>query len=210
MNLQPPEDCSFPVNQAVDNSPHEEGTMAKSIGKVLHEMRKKKELSLNDLARLSGVSRSMLSQVETGRSIPSVFILCKIAHTFDVPVTAFLTAEEEERPSLLSAEETPLRVSSDGKCAWRSLAETQRERRIKFYEITLRAGGIEKIPSYPTGSKTILTVSTGQVLVALGGQRHRLNEGDVFEFSSSAAHAYINPSHEQTILYLILQLPQSL
>jgi transcriptional regulator with XRE-family HTH domain len=210
MSFHTLESCLTSVDKAEDYRAHEEGPIAQTIGKVLHDLRKQRGFSLNDLARLSGVSRSMLSQMETGRSTPSVAVLCKIARTFAVPVTAFLGAEETEHPALLSAEQTPLRVSADGKCAWRSLMATQQERKIEFYEITLQAGGIEKVASRPPGTKAILAVSAGYLLVALGGLRHRLDEGDVFEFPASVAHSYINPGHDQALLYLVLQLPHGL
>jgi uncharacterized cupin superfamily protein len=67
-----------------------------------------------------------------------------------------------------------------------------------------------KAPSHPPGTKAILAVSVGCPVVALDGLRHRLNPGDVFEFAASAAHTYINPSHDKALLYLVLQLPHSL
>jgi uncharacterized cupin superfamily protein len=87
---------------------------------------------------------------------------------------------------------------------------TQQERKIEFYEITLQAGGMEKVPSHPPGTKAILAVSVGCPVVALDGLRHRLNPGDVFAFPASVAHAYINPGHDKALLYLVLQLPHSL
>ncbi|MFZ4698811.1 MAG: XRE family transcriptional regulator [Candidatus Methylumidiphilus sp.] len=202
---------SYPVEaeKAESQMAHEEDPIARSIGKVLHNLRKQRELSLNDLARLSGVSRSMLSQMETGRSIPSVVVLCKIARTFDVPVTVFLGTETLESPFLVRGKETLSRVSAGGKCTWRTLTEIKRERKFKFYEISLRGGGVEKVSPHPPTTKAILAVSTGHVLLDLDGQSHRLHEGDVFEFPACVAHTYINPTHEYALLYLILQLPHS-
>jgi transcriptional regulator with XRE-family HTH domain len=171
----------------------------------LRELRKQRELSLNDLAQLSGVSRSMLSQMETGRSIPSVVVLCKIARTFDVPVTVFLKSEASEQPSFLSAEETPLRISADGKCAWRSLMPEAQERKTEFYELTLRGGAIEKVAPYPQGVRANLAVCTGSLFVVLGGKRHRLTAGDAFEFSASLPHAYINAGNTEALAYLVLR-----
>jgi transcriptional regulator with XRE-family HTH domain len=197
------------AENAEDAMAHEERPIAQSIGRVLHDLRKQRGLSLHDLSRLSGVSRSMLSQMETGRSIPSVVVLCKIARTFAVPVTVFLKTKEAECPTLSSAKDTPLRVSADGKCAWRSLMATRQERKIEFYEITLQAGCMEKVPSYPPGTKAVLTVSAGCPVVALDGLRYRLNPGDVFEFPASVAHAYTNPGDGKALLYLVLQLVHS-
>jgi transcriptional regulator with XRE-family HTH domain len=206
MSFQTQESYLRMAGQAEDSMAYEEGPIAQSIGKVLHDLRKQRGLSLYELSKLSGVSRSMLSQMETGRSIPSVLVLCKVARTFAVPVTVFLKTDEAQCPILSSAKDTPLRVSSDGKCAWRSLMATQQERKIEFYEITLQAGGMEIAPSHPLGTKAILAVSDGSPVVALDGLRYRLNPGDVFEFPASIAHTYINPGHEKALLYLVLQL----
>jgi len=211
MSLHALESSYQPPLAAVENlNAREEDSIAQGIGKVLRELRKQKELSLNDLAHRSGVSRSMLSQMETGRSIPSVLVLCKIARSFDVPVTVFLKAEGSENPSFISADETPLRISADGKCAWRTLMPEGPERKTEFYELTLRPGGIERVQAYPAGVRANLALHEGSLFVALNGQRHRLTAGDVFEFSASATHSYINPGNEEALAYLVLRHQQRL
>ncbi len=199
------------ANALMETGGLEEDSIALGIGKVLRELRKRRDFSLNDLAQLSGVSRSMLSQMETGQSVPSVLVLCKVARAFDVPVTAFLKAESDEQPSFLSGEETPLRISADGKCAWRSLMPEERHGRgAEFYELTLRGGGIEKVPAYPQGIRANLAVSVGSLFVGLRGRRHRLVAGDVFEFAASVPHSYINPGNTEALAYLVLRQPQRL
>lgn len=196
--------------QESDHRGREEDSIASNIGKVLRELRKQKDLSLNDLAQLSGVSRSMLSQMETGRSVPSVLVLCKVARSFDVPVTVFLKSEDFESPNFVSANETPLRVSADGRCAWRTLMPGGPERKTEFFELTLRSGCVEKVEPYPAWVRANLAVTEGDVLVAINGRRHRLSAGDVLEFSANAAHSYINPSKEEALAYLVLRYQQRL
>ncbi|MDD5033868.1 MAG: XRE family transcriptional regulator [Methylococcaceae bacterium] len=187
----------------------EEVAIARGIAKILRDLRKKKQMTLQELSRLSGVSRSMLSQVETGRSIPTVVVLCKIARTFGVPVTVFLKPEPMEPPLLLSAEQTPLKISANGKCAWRSLTPDGRERKMEFFEITLRGGGIEQVEPHPEGVWANLTLCEGMVFVALNGYRHRLKEGDVFAFYPSIPHSYVNPGNDNARLYLVLRYPET-
>ena len=210
MSLHAVESPVETANVLADIGARDEQGIAKDIGRVLRELRKRRGLSLNELAQSSGVSRSMLSQMETGRSVPSVLVLCKIARTFDVPVTLFLKSEDSERPQFISGEQTPLRISGEGKCAWRSLMPEGQERKTEFYEITLRGGGIEKVPPYPQGARGNLALSGGSLLVALGGRRHRLAEGDVLEFAASQPHTYINPGNTEALGYLVLRYPQRL
>lgn len=185
----------------------EEDSIAIGIGKVLRELRIYKGLSLNNLAQLSGVSQSMLRQIETGRSVPSVLVLCKIARSLDVPVTVFLKSEVGEPPKFLSAEETPLRISAGGKCAWRTLMPDGPEGKTEFYELTLRAGGIERVEAYPEGVRANLAVREGWLLVALQERRYRLGAGDVFEFGVGLPHSYINPGKTEVLAYLVLNPP---
>lgn len=211
MSLHTLESAAVPsATEAETFSMPEEDSFAKDIGKNLRELRKRRDLSLNDLAQLSGVSRSMLSQMETGRSIPSVLVLCKIARSLEVPVTFFLRLENDEQPSLISGEETPLRISAEGRCAWRTLWPEKREHKTEFYEITLRGGGIEHVPPYPPGVRANFALSQGSLCVALGGRRHWLSAGDVFEFAASMPHSYINPGSTEALAYLVLHHPQRL
>jgi transcriptional regulator with XRE-family HTH domain len=206
MSSQPSISYINPVVTQEEKISSEESSFAQNIGKVLRGLRKQRELSLNDLAGLSGVSRSMLSQMETGRSVPSVMVLCKIARTFDVPISTFLKNANEVQPTLLSAEETPLQISAQGKCAWRQLTTNKGGNKMEFYEITLSAGGIKTVEPYPPETMANLAVSSGTTIIAMRNLRYRLSEGDVLEFPASVAHSYINPGHEQALLYLVLQL----
>lgn len=182
-----------------------EQALARRIGKVLRELRKRRDLSLNELASLSGVSRSMLSQMETGKSVPSVLVMLKVARAFDVPLSAFIKSGIEEGPNYLSVEETRLTVSPGGKCAWRFLMPEGKDIGAGFFELTLRGQAIEKMPAYADGIRVSLTVNRGSLSVALAGHRYRLNMGDVLEFPGSSPHAYINTGNQEMVAYLVLR-----
>lgn len=64
------------------------------IGSRLKAIRKTRNLSLDEMARMTGVSKPMLGQIERGRSIPTITTLWKIATGLKVPLSAFL----EEAP----------------------------------------------------------------------------------------------------------------
>src|ERR1700710_77642 len=60
------------------------------VGVNLARLRAERQLSLDALARASGVSRAMLAQIESARSVPSIKVLCKVAGALKVSVAAFL------------------------------------------------------------------------------------------------------------------------
>ena len=65
-----------------------------SIAENLRALRKARDLSLDQLARLSGVSKSMLRQVEIGRSSPTISVLWKIANGLRVPFSLLLAKRD--------------------------------------------------------------------------------------------------------------------
>src|SRR5262245_55357605 len=60
------------------------------VGENLRRLRKKKDLSLEALARVYGVSRAMLGQIELGQSAPTINVLWRIASALRVPFSAML------------------------------------------------------------------------------------------------------------------------
>jgi hypothetical protein len=109
--------------------------------------------------------------------------------------------------TLVSSEDSVLRVSADGKCAWRSLMPENAQRKIEFHEITLRGGCIEKVAAYPEGSWANLTVNEGSFLVVFGGRRQLLSSGDSLQFAASLEHSYVNPGNSNALVYLVVRLP---
>ena len=75
----------------------------RAVAENIKRIRKTKKLSLERTAALSGVSRSMLSQIERGEANPSVAILGKIAAALKVPAEVLL--ENDDFTSLLVARE---------------------------------------------------------------------------------------------------------
>jgi transcriptional regulator with XRE-family HTH domain len=61
-----------------------------TISTNLKRHRTRQGHSLERLARLAGVSRAMLSQIETGKSVPTISLLLKVADALGVPIANLL------------------------------------------------------------------------------------------------------------------------
>ena len=88
------------VHHDVDTSVHDEtDELASRVGNNLRRLRTKRGHSLERLAKLSGVSRAMLGQIELGRSVPTIALLWKVARALEVPFSA-LTSDSQQRAEL--------------------------------------------------------------------------------------------------------------
>ncbi len=65
----------------------------------IYEKRTEKNLSLRELAAMSGVSRTHINEIENGNRHPTVKTLCEIAEVLDVPVTDLFHYDKRKRRS---------------------------------------------------------------------------------------------------------------
>src|SRR6218665_3503529 len=71
-------------------------------GQNLRRLRTRRGYSLDRLAKVSGVSRAMLGQIETGKSSPTLNVLAKIAAALEVPCGSLIIEEDEPTTVLLT------------------------------------------------------------------------------------------------------------
>ena len=94
--------------------------LAIRVAERLREQRKRRDLSLDQLSQLTGVSRAALSQIETRKTNPTIGVLWKISAGLGVAFSD-LIGEKQTGLSVLRRGETQLLRSLDGKFESRPL-----------------------------------------------------------------------------------------
>lgn len=174
------------------------------IGENLRRLRARRNLSLDGLAKLSGVSRAMLNQIELGRSAPTITLVFKIARAFEVPFSTLLSTGERPKTHVTRADQSKVLKSSSGAFSTRALFPLDAERKVEFYELRLVAGGIENADAHPAGTTENLVVVDGELEVEIGGEVRRLGVGDAILFEADSPHAYRNMSAKAALAYLVM------
>ena len=176
----------------------------------LARMRAKRALSLDALARLSGVSRAMLAQVESGKSVPSIRLLHRVALALEVSVPAFLREESVTSVELLAAQSAKRWISADGRVTTRNLFPPQRQRRAEFHEIRVAAEASVRLPALAPGTCKNLVLVYGIVEVRVTGHVQRLCAGDALFFDADSPHSYRNPETAQpALLHVVTHFPEA-
>ena len=179
------------------------------MGERLKQLRERANWSLEQLSRLASVSRGMLSQIELGRSVPTVTVLAKIAAAFELPVSVFLTREGDRGVHVLKRGETDLLRSADERFTSRALFPFRGARKTEFYELRLAPGCDHRSEAHVSGTTENLVVASGAVDVSVDGTLHELEAGDAIHFGADVAHAYLNRGSEPAVAYLVMTYPQS-
>lgn len=178
------------------------------VGGNLRRLRKAHGLSLERLAELSGVSRAMLGQIETAKSVPTVSLLWRVADALGVPVATLVTSESEPLAVVLSRSSASLLVGSDGRYASRSLVPHGRATSTGFFELRLVASHREACPAAPIGTRHSLVVAQGSLRFEIGEEPPiALAEGDAVAFDGGTPYAIENTASLEAIAYLVVISP---
>jgi transcriptional regulator with XRE-family HTH domain len=178
------------------------------IGRNLRRHRMRRGLSLERLAQLSGVSRSMLGQIELSQSTPTIKTLWRISGALKVPFAALLSDGARSGTRLLSLAESKTLTSQDGTFSSRALFPFDAERRVEFYELRLAPKSAEHAEAHAPGTRENLVVAQGALALTAGGEQLRLSTGDAIVFEADVPHVYENPGTTPTVMYLVISYAQ--
>jgi len=167
------------------------------VGVNLARLRAERQLSLDALARASGVSRAMLAQIESARSVPSIKVLCKIAGALKVSVAAFLRRHATSGIEYLPAEKAPRVVRSGGRFSARALHPDTPPASAEFHELRIAPLHVEAGVTRAPGTTVNLVVSEGTLEVHVHDQRQLLATGDAIVFDADQPHALRNPGNTE-------------
>jgi transcriptional regulator with XRE-family HTH domain len=167
--------------------------LGRRVAENLRQRRKARGLSLDDLARSSGVSRAALSQIETVKSNPTVGVLWKIAVGLGVPIAELIGAPRSGVVVLRRADSQVLR-SSDGKLESRPLTPAGASPLVELYELRLSARAAHASEPHAPGTHEMVVVLTGHLKMHVGEEVHELAAGDAVAFAADRPHIYENPA----------------
>ena len=199
------------INRAANNNADvETHEIKKRVGENLGRLRRQRNLSLERLAALAGVSRAMLSQIEAGESTPTIALLWKVARGLDVRFADLLGDETGGDVRVLRADKSKVLRSADGSFQSRALFPFDTRRRAEFYELRLRGGHCEHAEPHAEGTYENIVVQAGRLRLRLVGEEaFDLRAGDAVYFRADLPHTYENPGARDTVMYLVMTYAES-
>ena len=174
------------------------------LGNRLSSLRKRKKMTLDDLSSKSGVSKSILSQIERNLSNPTVTTISRISDALNEKLSDFfLKIEVEEENLVESSKETPSITSKDGLCELNILGAGETVNWLQWYILEMKPKGILESGSH--GPKTFenLTVIDGQIQISCGESKEKLSKGDTFRFQSNKNHTIKNISKQKAQVLMV-------
>ncbi|WP_017861325.1 helix-turn-helix domain-containing protein [Leptospira interrogans] len=196
------------MNPAMEELEEGKESSSEHITEVVKEnlklIRHTKGFPLDKLASRCGVSRAMLSQIEQGKSVPTISVLWKIANGLNVPFSELLKEKGTEGVIVMKAENTKVLFSSSKVFSSRALFPYNGNRKTEFYELILKPGGIEVADSHSSGTTENIVVVSGKLRLRVGEKVVELEPRDSVFFRADIPHEYSNPTDQETLMYLVM------
>ncbi|MGI9386403.1 MAG: helix-turn-helix domain-containing protein [Methyloligellaceae bacterium] len=166
--------------------------ISERLASRLKEARKSRGLSLDSLAKLSGVSKSMLSQIERAESSPTVASLWNLTQALNVDFSGLLDDGPKERSPIrevVRAENVPVINSHGTGCRIRILSAPENVGGTEIYELEFDADGILDSDPHRAGCVENLTVFDGKLLVTTDGVSATVGSGDTVRYVADRPHS---------------------
>lgn len=175
------------------------------LGSRVTELRKKNGLTLEQLATSSGVSRSMLSQIERGKANPTLVVTFRIAKAFGMSIGELVDDQWSTAPiEVVYGKDKKNIFRSDDECTLRTLSPLYLENNIEFYEVRIAPGSKLMSAAHYEGTKELLTVTSGNALLVSGDTEIKLAVDDSAHYRADLNHSIINDGEDELICYLVV------
>jgi transcriptional regulator with XRE-family HTH domain len=184
---------------SIDGSPQ--------IGPYIQSFRKRRSMTLDDLAKLSGVSRSMLSQIERGQANPSLATVWSLANALKVDVSELIVGrlvDQQPQIQVASPSFTPEIRTEDGSCKLRILSPPDHAEQLEWYELLFNGHGSLVSQAHAKGTREHLTVLEGALEISAATEVVEVPTGATARYSADVAHIIRNPSERPARALLVM------
>lgn len=184
------------------------------LGRKLKALRLKKKIGLVDLGKHTGLSASMLSQLENGKMVPTLPTLARIAMVFDVGLDHFFA--DRRKKSLFSVIRAGERMkfpdradTPDPSYFFECLAFSTQEKSLQAYLAEFLPRPASKVLEHVHEGAEFIHVLDGDLLVRYAEEDNLLKQGDSVYFDSSQPHGY-RSANESPCRAIVITTPPRL
>lgn len=170
----------------------------------IKDLRAARRWTLEQLAQASGVSRSMISQIERQQVNPTFHVAYRLAQSLGVSLSELVGEPVTESPiEVIHADDPRYHFRTERDHRLRTLYPMHLESDVEFYELKLPPGGVLRSEPHRSGTREFLTVQKGQVRVTAGTTTCDLQVGDSARYLADMPHAIENRGRGEAVAFLV-------
>jgi len=174
-----------------------------TLGKKLKNTRNEMGLSLSEVSSLTGVSKTMLSQIERSESIPTIAIVWKIANGLKIKFET-LFENTNKLYDIKSIDNMIPLTDNDGHILLYSIFPFSPISGFEYFYCILKPGCNYPSENHKNSKTEYLLVTQGELELGIGINTHHIKAGSAITFDSKESHTYINNSQLDVIAHILV------
>jgi transcriptional regulator with XRE-family HTH domain len=182
---------------------------ADALARNMRRLRGERGLTLEELAKRAGISRSMLIQIEQQRVNPTLAILVRLAQALDVGLAQLVELGSRRRVRVISRDDVAELWTSPGGGSGRLLVGSDQLDHIEFWDWLLEPGDVHTAEAHAAGTAEIIHVLDGDLVLEVDGESHAAAAGESIVFAADADHSYGNSGTGPLRVVMIVITPPS-
>jgi transcriptional regulator with XRE-family HTH domain len=180
------------------------------LGERVRELRRRRGLTLEELAELSGVSRAMISKLERGEKNPTLVVAARLADGLGVTLSRLAGMEEQHEVIVVPKEKRMVMSDPETGFERQLLSPNTAGLGVEFIKNTIPKGSTSgEFPPHRKGVEEQLVVEQGTLKATLAGDEYLLEEGDALYFEADVPHRFDNAGEGKCSYYLVFSTRQS-
>jgi transcriptional regulator with XRE-family HTH domain len=180
----------------------------KIIGFNLKRIREERNLSLRDIAKKIDISPSFLSQIENGKTNPSVATLKAIADALSTTIAALMGEEVRADDNYIIRESERKSIGNLGNgIKIHLLTSHDPYKQMEPLFFTFESDASSGDTPYQHYGQEFLLVLSGSIELMLNSTRYVLRKGDTMYFNSNMPHSYRNIDKDKTEVVWVVTPP---
>jgi XRE family transcriptional regulator, regulator of sulfur utilization len=178
------------------------------IGPAIQKERKLRKLTLEQLSVQSGVSKSMLSQIERGEANPTFAVVWSLTQALEINFSDLVgtgsTAASLDHIEITTKAHTPEIRSPDGLCRLKILSSPRLAGQTEWYDVEIQSGGKLDSDPHASGAFEHFTALTEGFEVTCGESTMRLKEGETARYPADVSHCISNVGRKPARGFLVV------
>ena len=169
--------------------------MNQNIAINLKTIRQAKGYSLDVVSEQTGVSKSMLGQIERGEANPTIGILGKIVSGLRVELSDLIKTPKDRVYTVPKDNLIPTKEAA-GKYVVYTYFPYEKGRNFELYTIEIQPGMVYESGPHGENTTEYIFVEQGELTVSIDEKEHPIKAGDAIRFATDKNHIYINKGDE--------------
>lgn len=161
------------------------------IGSNLQAIRKERNLSLEKVSQITGVSKAMFAQIERGDSTPTVTTLWKIADGLKVSFSSLITPPQKSM-QVIRQEDRQRVTENNDKYRVYNVIPFSPEKLFEVYNVEIDPGSSHYSEPHTPGVEEYMMINQGKLTMDVNGTTTILVEDEAMIFDGNQPHTYIN------------------